>query len=587
MRPDLRIEENSRKLNIASAAVCAVLAVSYFVVLYRYVTDIPLWDDYYDILYFFKTYLEADGFLDKFSTLLWRYTEHRTLPGRLIYLAYYYTFGQLNFFWMSMAGLVIYLLLAWIVGQLPQRQQTSTTNAITPAHIVPFALLLSMGAWMGSYSTMNSISMVSFVVLFFAVFLLLKQQTTNTLLLAMVLNVLIVTVGLMGFLNLLFTTFYALSSNRPMQQKKIWGVFFLLASMVFFVTYSDYLQTVEYSREDTLRVIVNNPGRFTLLGFAFIGGFPFADGDPLWAGAVVGVWWIVASVYLLWRCWQRDREYFYLLSSALGFMYALMVACCVGRYLYMQESIAYISRYKHYQAILLSLILIGYMQLYPCSRVSIGAVILALAATVSGYIRFLPQIEDLSSTAQERISRWAADGSYDSLGIIGVAPYSDQILFWAIDKGLYNPYRESRTILHQHQPPRTLPRCGMEGQSFVAMDAFVLSEPSSLGARVMLFNRDAQLHISSLYLCSEQANYQLDAREAVSEMAVQKALLAPGQYRLGFVTTKGEHFALNQTLTVPRQREKHACTTPDDGGPTVRFSLEVKRAFCDQPVSRE
>jgi hypothetical protein len=103
----------------------------------------------------------------------------------------------------------------------------------------------------------------------------------------------------------------------------------------------------------------------------------------------------------------------------------------------------------------------------------------------------------------------------------------------------------------------------------------------------MLFNRDAQLHISSLYLCSEQANYQLDAREAVSEMAVQKALLAPGQYRLGFVTTKGEHFALNQTLTVPRQREKHACTTPDDGGPTVRFSLEVKRAFCDPPVSSE
>lgn len=128
--------EHSRKLNAVSVAVCAVLAVSYFAVLYRYVTDIPLWDDYYDILYFFKTYLEADGWLDKFSSLLWRYTEHRTLPGRLIYLAYYYAFGQLNFFWMSMAGLVIYLLLAWIVGQLPLRQLVETSPRSTACRTI-------------------------------------------------------------------------------------------------------------------------------------------------------------------------------------------------------------------------------------------------------------------------------------------------------------------------------------------------------------------------------------------------------------------------------------------------------------------
>lgn len=573
--------EYSRKWNAGSAVVCAVLAGSYFAILFRYGTDVPLWDDYYDILYFFKTYFEADGWCDKFLALLWRYTEHRTLPGRLIYLGYYYSFGQLNFFWLSMAGLVFFFLLAWIVGQLPQRQQTSRTDVFTPAHIVSFALLLSMGVWQGNYSAVNALSIILFGTLFFAIFLLLKQKTTKTLLVAMVLNGLVLVVGLMGFLNLLFTTFYALSSNRPMQQKKMWAVFFLLVSIVFFVTYSDYLQIVEFSRQDTLLAIINNPVSFLLTGFAFIGGLPFADGDPLWAGAVLGVLWIVASVYLLWQCWHRDRQYFYLLSSTLGFMYALMMAGCVGRYLYMAESIAYISRFKHYPAILVSLILIGYMQLYPRPWVSIGAVILALAVTVNGYIRFLPQVEELSVTAQERMARWAADGSYESLGIIGVAPYAEQILFWSIDQGLYDPYRVSRAIPHQHLPPKALSECGMAGQPSIAMDAFVLSEPSSLGARVMLYNRDAHLSISTLFLCSDQTNYQLDAREAVSEMAVQKALLAPGQYKLGFVTPTGERFAINQPLEIPRQRKKSPCTPPNDGGRTFSFGLEVKRAFCD------
>lgn len=557
--------------------ICAALVCTYVAMLFRYGMNIPLWDDYYDLLYFFYTYLQADGVGNKFSTLFWQYTEHRNLAGRLIYLGYYYLFGELDFFWMSVVGVVILVTLAWLVGQLLKTHQDSLAEGFQPAQVIPFALLLSMAMWQGTFWAMNSISVVLFSLMLFSVFLLLKQQTTKAFVFALLMMGLIMTFGLAGFIVCLFASFYVLTSTMPGRMKKIWMVFYLPAAVIFLWGYSDYLQLLEYDRQDTLKVVVENLAGLFLVCLSFIGGLPFASGDSLWMGAAVGMLLIIASGHLLYQYWFVDRRHFYLLLSVLGVIYILVMAACIGRYLYMGEYISYASRYKQYPAVVTSLVLMSYIQLYPKPVIRFSLVVLALALTVSGYVRFLPQVVKQSEAIQEKITRWAADGSYRSLGLVGIAPHAEQILFWAIDEGLYDPYGGSRAILHLHEPPKQLAGCSM-GQVETYMDVFVLGQDHSLGARVMLYNQDSHLNIQSLYLCSEQINYRLDAVDPASELSIQKTLLVPGAYALFFTTLDGRQIAINQTLVVPSQRTRQACEPEQGRGAT--FGLEVRKAFC-------
>jgi hypothetical protein len=121
---------NISKIKLAPlhiATLCALLFIAYALHFFIYATNAPRWDDYYDALYFLYLFDHAPGFFNKLDTLLWQYHEHKTIYGRLIYLTCYWLNGRIDFFYLSLVGIMQLLPAAWLlwaIMQLPDNQTT-------------------------------------------------------------------------------------------------------------------------------------------------------------------------------------------------------------------------------------------------------------------------------------------------------------------------------------------------------------------------------------------------------------------------------------------------------------------------------
>ena len=128
------------KQNLWPAALLVGLAAAaYGAFLYRYALNIPLGDDIVDVLQVLSDIEEAQGIGDVFPRLFEQLNDHRTLSSRLIYLAIYQFYGEINFRGLVFLANLALPLLLWLL-YLPLRRSGASVLVIVPAALLLFQL---------------------------------------------------------------------------------------------------------------------------------------------------------------------------------------------------------------------------------------------------------------------------------------------------------------------------------------------------------------------------------------------------------------------------------------------------------------
>jgi len=123
------------------AVVLFLLAVpflAYVLCLQRLAVNIPFEDDYDAVLRFMLEFLRAGSWGEKLTLLFSQHNEHRLVFDRLIFLASYYLFGELNFVYFIAIGNLGWLLTVVLLIRYSRKRYGLSLAAILP---IPYLLL--------------------------------------------------------------------------------------------------------------------------------------------------------------------------------------------------------------------------------------------------------------------------------------------------------------------------------------------------------------------------------------------------------------------------------------------------------------
>jgi hypothetical protein len=127
----------SRVLYALAFGTPAVVAGIYYLNLFRYSVNFPFFDDFEVILGFLNQYLTRPQLGERLRLLFEQHSEHRLVFDRLVALAQYSVFGELNFRWLIMIGnaaLLVTLALIYKAALSAQKLQA--------IHLLPVPLIL-------------------------------------------------------------------------------------------------------------------------------------------------------------------------------------------------------------------------------------------------------------------------------------------------------------------------------------------------------------------------------------------------------------------------------------------------------------
>ena len=285
--------------------LCAAVFSAYILTFFIYATNVPRWDDYYDALYFLYLFDHASGFEDKFGALLWRYYEQKTLYARLIYLACYWLNQRLDFFYLSLIGMLQLLPtvgLLWAILQ-PQNNKTTKSTPVDFTLLIPFTLLFSFVHWRSPYWAMASISTLAAIFLAVTVVWLLRRATLPYLVLAMISMLALVYSQGNGIILLpLATLQIILSGDTPARLKRIWLLFAVSLLLLFVSTYELYVPFVGISGEEISARTIHAVPQIVIGFVVLVGSTPFTELDSLMFGALLG-----AHVLVLDACLDVEK----------------------------------------------------------------------------------------------------------------------------------------------------------------------------------------------------------------------------------------------------------------------------------------
>lgn len=574
-----KIEIKPKPLLIA--ILCAAIFSAYILTFFIYATNAPRWDDYYDALYFLYLFDHASGFEDKFGAFLWRYYEQKTLYARLIYLAYYWLNQRLDFFYLSLIGMLQLLPtvgLLWAILQ-PQNNKTTKSAPIDFTLLIPFSLLFSFVHWRSPYWAMASISTLAAIFLAVTVVWFLRRATLLYLFLAMISMLALVYSQGNGIILLpLATLQIILSGDTPARLKRIWLLFAVSLLLLFVSTYEFYIPFVGISREEISAKIIDSVPQIITGFVVLVGSTPFTELDSVMFGALLGANILVLLCWVLAWMWKNDRGRFYPVAALVFYSLASLLVCSIGRVPFNGLVTAYESRYKIYSLVLLSIVLIFIYQQAKCNLLRWFVCCVVAALFINSYLRFLPQIVADSNNRRQEVTEWALKGTHESLGESGWVPLTEQVLFMSAREKFYSPFDSSRGALYQHQEPIIIDTCQITDSSVDISTATLENRKGALAAGIALASTNNK--IKEILLCGEKSQYRLLPQEVWERrVVIDKTKLQRDTYAIYISGNDGSMSRLVNQLRITEEAFGLPCEE-DWGAVQALVRAQIAENLC-------
>lgn len=159
--------------NKAAISLAIIAILVHYITLLVYAENIPVGDDYYDVLRFLHQYENAVSIKEKLLAIYMQHNEHRTAFSRIIYLVMYELSGSINFRTLMLIG---DLSTIGIIILLANQYKNQKYVLVIWAFIAIF--LLNLQSWSSMFWAMTAISNYSVVFFTLACFTCLATNKT-------------------------------------------------------------------------------------------------------------------------------------------------------------------------------------------------------------------------------------------------------------------------------------------------------------------------------------------------------------------------------------------------------------------------
>lgn len=427
-------------------ALLCVPAFIFFWYFFRYVVDVPWFDDIEAFPGFLLDYLKANGLAEKFQLLIKPNNEHRIVFGKSVLLLIYHLTGQMHFDWMMLIG---NLSIVGIFLLLVRAFSKTITNHSDWFYLLPVAFLL----FQPHYHLLT----------FWAITGLQHQPTAFLVLLSLYLLVKVSNTRLLfAAICLLFATFSMsngmfgwvaglaiLLLQKRFKALAIWTLLMLLAVWLYFRGFTTQ------GNEAGISYFLHYPHKTILAFFAFIGGIvdfipsrfePYRFGLPIIGG-------VLLFAYLLVWLWQwlpktslfnkksRDSQsldsfnYFMIGGLAYLLVNAAVVALLRPRFGF---SVLVVSNYKLYPTLFAVMVYLLWVRRNTTRTMLVVALSMSLLINGLAYWRFTPEV----IKRQRNLLTHSFNQAHNQVGLGGMVgtplkDYIAQTMNQCVEKGLY------------------------------------------------------------------------------------------------------------------------------------------------------
>jgi hypothetical protein len=295
---------NSKKINliiiIFAAIAAAIAGLVYFGSLIAYTPNIPIRDDFMDIVPFSLSYASADlTIVDKLYLFLEQHNDHRMLINRIFYAVIFEITGEVDFFLISMAGN-----LSLIALSILYYRSIKNDKAKILIFFSSIFLLYQISCFAASTFPMTVLSNYWVLAFAFCSLYFLNKETISSRILAILFAFIATFTFASGQFVLIAGLFllaikFVEGSNRPSAKSILtW------AGASFTILFLFYSGHEERFGNDTIKMVLNSLG-FFITGFIKILGAPLAFNNEKIA-LLVGLLALFVHAYITYRkAWKN------------------------------------------------------------------------------------------------------------------------------------------------------------------------------------------------------------------------------------------------------------------------------------------
>jgi len=378
-------------------SIVAIIVLAYFIVIWLYALNIPIGDDYDNILKFYIEWNDVKSSNQAIDILFSQHNEHRLLFNRLVFLALDF-FHQLDFHLIILIGNIALLGILFLYIYLNYQN-----SFIFPLTIISALLIFQFSGYETSLWAMASVS--NYYVIFFAflTFIFLTKDTSFYFGLALLFSGLSIYTQGNGLIVPILGLLYLLINYLKAPKKNIhyyiilWGIFSALFIAFYFFNYT------KPGNHPSIFEALTQPVHVINYFLAFIGslGYYFSkfiglsNVQSIWWAVILGFWIIILFLYLTWKKYYIYQPALYLFIL---FLLGNAVMASLGRSEFGIAQ-AFSSRYTiNSILLLLSSIYAAFFYINNITLKNLSVVyiivIIAWIYNVSTYIHYIPIISN-------------------------------------------------------------------------------------------------------------------------------------------------------------------------------------------------
>jgi len=384
--------------NIFYWLIPLIVLVFYWYFLGQYSVNIPYYDDYGTILWFYAK-IQLMEFPHLLGYLFHQHNEHRLLFNRLIVIFSYYFLGELDLRFFIFLG---NMALLGIVGVLAFIYKDERKLPIIIA--ISSLLIFNLSGYETMFWAMASVS--NYYVIFFALlsFVLLGQNKTVYFILALFFACLSAYTQANGLNALIAANIYLIWKVKIDTSKidKIKLFFTLVISILIFIAYFVNYHTP--SQHSSIQESLSYPFRLMEFFFAFLGSISFtplkaigiSESLSIYGAILLGCLLFFAFLYLSYRRFYQKYPAIYLFML---FLLGSAAMASLGRSSFGINQ-AFASRYLINSAILSFLVIISLLCLYEFKyslkqKFNMSILGLLIMYSIGTYVIYLPTVRAL------------------------------------------------------------------------------------------------------------------------------------------------------------------------------------------------
>jgi hypothetical protein len=270
--------------------------IFYSYIQFRFSANIPILDDYDAVLNFLNNFLESDNLADKLRLIFSQHNEHRIVFTRIVVLAQYYIFGQVNFAMLAFLGNLGWYFTIPIFFLLFKKLNLSLFYFL-PVPYLAFQLCHYSISW--SMMTLQNYYVVLFAICSFY-FLTEKENLFNSL----IFSIMAFFTSGSGVIVPFMAIFYLFL------QKK-WKDMFVVICISCFLLIIYFANYIKPEGHPSIAGNIKNIGNLLLYFFAYLGSLI----KYKWAAVFFGLLTFIYFIYFVIKKYHSKYIFFFLILT--------------------------------------------------------------------------------------------------------------------------------------------------------------------------------------------------------------------------------------------------------------------------------